>query len=134
MKKGSDGRKPTKEAIEFGTAQGFDVVQGDTTHMNLDLDTPEDLSYYQDKALLVLQNYISIREIKRWKSKSGIGTHVVLELDAELPVAVRIALQAVLGSDRMRELYGIVKVIADATEEPSILFRPKGENGVNEAW
>lgn len=57
-----------------------------------------------------------------WRSPGG-NCHVLLTLDRDLDPTTRIALQSMLGSDPMRELLNLRRVLCGA-DDPIALFRP----------
>jgi len=106
-------------------------IYGDEHTLLLDLDTPESELLYA-KNFNVAQRWIGLVEIARWKSKSGVNTHVVVSAPTTaLSLRERAALQAFLGSDPTRELCswfqardgGVGKVLR---EDPHVLFKPCG--------
>jgi hypothetical protein len=103
-------------------AEKFDVVQSDATSLLLDLDTPEALAQYQRVLPKLLDNY-DVVSTQSWLSKSG-NTHVRIELGREMTLPERLALQAALGSDGVRELLSLRR-FHNGIAEPSRLFRPK---------
>jgi hypothetical protein len=109
-------------AIESARESGMDVVRSTEDRILLDLDDGASLDRYR-KMLLKLRDVFDLKEVERWKSKSGVGVHVVISCRA-LPFVSRIAIAACLGSDPMRE--GLAVAMArDGKEEPSVLFRPR---------
>lgn len=81
---------------------------------------------YSDKVstlMRALTDYLPIESAEAWKSHGG-NTHVVLTLLQDLTPQARIALQAVLGSDPIRELLSLVRVENDC-QDPIALFRPR---------
>lgn len=115
--------------VHDARCQGFTIWQGDPTRLLLDLDDGHSLEQYQLTLPLLNQILASCghqqyRQVATWISKSGTGTHVVLQNDGEIiPIHTRLLLQTVLGSDWKREVLGSVRV-ERGLEEPSYLFRP----------
>lgn len=103
-------------------AEKFDVVQSDATSLLLDLDTKEALAQYQRVLPKLFDNY-HVVSTESWRSKSG-NTHVRIELGRPMTFPERLALQAALGSDGVRELLSL-KRYHNGISEPSRLFRPK---------
>lgn len=110
------------EAAEKAIERGFSVVWSTPTTLLLDLDNGGALDIYcgQMKRIGAL---FSLRESDRWSSKSGVGIHVVVACK-ELSPLERIALQACLGSDPLREALA-VRMLADGIANVTCLFRPK---------
>lgn len=89
--------------------------------------------FYSDKDSMLIRaltDYLPIESAAAWKSHGG-NTHVVLTLYRKLSPQARIALQAVLGSDPIRELLNLVRV-ENGCRDPIALFRPRrtDEGGV----
>lgn len=69
-----------------------------------------------------LKHEFTILRHQAWKSSNG-NCHVVLTLGRELLPVERIAIQSMLGSDPMRELLNLRRVLCGA-EDPVALFMP----------
>jgi hypothetical protein len=114
-----------KKALEAG----FKIVPARKATVLLDLDTPEDVARYEailERIQKPMGHAWGLKEVERWKSKSGVGTHVHLEMTSDLNEYERVALQALLGSDPVRELISLMRMRHGVTH-PSRLFRPQGE-------
>jgi len=109
-------------AIKEAREQGFKVFRSRPKWLLLDLDDREALGHYENM-LSEVQEYIDVTEVRRWVSKSGFGTHVLLRSKISLPVEQRMLLQAILGSDLKRELYNLVRM-RNGNPEPCLLFEP----------
>lgn len=72
---------------------------------------------------LVVEKFGPERRREVWRSRNG-GSHVLLELSADLHPFARIALQASLGSDPTREILAIWEYFLQETDTIS-LFKPK---------
>lgn len=121
----ADLQEKLREMVEAG----FTVVQSDEYHLLLDLDDAAALSLYEERLPLVQQIMDnSVVEESRWHSKSGVGWHVVLRIEAPpapLTAGIRLALHAILGSDWKREALGLRRVLMNVAPE-SVLFQPPG--------
>lgn len=109
-------------AIAQAEAEGFEVVRATDSCLLLDLDTPEALAQYARVLPILMENCLGY-EAERWQSKSG-NTHVRVTLNGQHPWAVRYALQAALGSDGVREVLAVLRMM-NGCDEASNLFRPK---------
>jgi hypothetical protein len=103
-------------------AQKFDIVQGSPTTLLLDLDTPEALAQFE-RVLPKIHDNFGVTGVQTWRSKSG-NTHKVVALACALTADIRVALQASLGSDGVKEALSVQRFL-NGCEEPSVLFRPK---------
>lgn len=74
------------------------------------------------KVLLRLLEFVAVLKWEAWESTSG-NTHIMLTLSRDLTLHERIAIQAMLGSDPMRELLNLRRVWCGA-EDPIALFKP----------
>jgi hypothetical protein len=111
------------EVIADAEAKGFRVYIGNDRRLLLDLDTPASLRQYE-RVLPILQDMYELVEVSRWPSKSGHGTHVVLECNEPLTVLERYGMQAMLGSDGVREALSVRRWLHGLSIH-SLLFRPK---------
>jgi len=105
-------------------AKGFQIVDSDDGTLTLDLDGPDAI----ERFTLLFEKAAELFEltvIDRWESKSGPGhEHVVVRCDKQpRDVVWRIALQAILGSDPVREVLAL-KRLENGVAEPSQLFKP----------
>ncbi len=114
-------------AIAGAVADGMTVVAAGPHELLLDLDDEAALGRYENLRPALAENFGGA-ESERWRSKSGQGWHVVVRLLKPMDVARRIALQASLGSDGLRELLAIACLENNVTE-PSVLFRPAEGGG-----
>ena len=115
-------------AIENAIRDGYEPIFGDSRTLTLDLDSQEAESRYA-KTLPEIAAMFSIIEAARWSSKSG-HSHVMLILDHDVDVVMRLFLQVLLGSDPVRERFSLQRWLM-GEQEPSVLFRPKGKKEGN---
>lgn len=114
-----------EEAMRCAEANGFEVVRSSPTALLLDLDTLDQLAQYEAVKLALLRN-VQVDGIDHWRSKSGNKhVHIRLVEPIEDP-AKRYALQAALGSDPVKEMLSIFRLL-NGVREPSMLFKPKQE-------
>lgn len=114
-----------RENIENAIAAGMTIIKGNDNTILLDLDTKAGQKQFLDNLEMVDDKFDAIA-IEAWASKSGAGRcHVKLLIRNGANAAQRVALQAILGSDPKREIFGIWK-LANGIEEPNLLFRPRG--------
>lgn len=110
---------------------GFTVIKAGPKELLLDLDTDAswkalDLRLQELKAVMPELKPLMVEE---WLSKSGVGHHVRISVALLLTRPERIALEALLGSDPKRAMYGFAKHWRRDDENVSILFRPPGATG-----
>lgn len=105
-----------------GAATNFDVVRSSNTTLLLDIDDPVSKAQF-DRLLPKVKEVFGVSAVEEWKSKSG-NTHIAVTLETPLPAGSRLALQAALGSDAVREVLAVARLM-NGVVEPSVLFRPK---------
>jgi hypothetical protein len=127
------GLSPERFAADIeNAAKKFDVQQSDSTTLLVDLDTPSARAQFE-RVFPKLRDEFGLGKVRRWKSKSG-NDHVAITLTCAEPLETRIALQAALGSDGVRELLA-VKRAKNGCVEPCLLFRPHTSRiDVLDAW
>lgn len=96
------------------------IADGDATMLLIDLDDEEDYQRYA-KYRDQLCEMIGCIQVDKWRSRSGSGWHVQLELEDPAPLPVRIFYQALLGSDPKREYLAYFK---HGDGPRSVLFKP----------
>ncbi len=121
-----DGFLRTNEQMEeWAKILNCYVLKPTNKQLFIDIDTDEQFEQFK-KTLHVLRNhYVCHREFEIAPSKSGLPhRHVIVNLYQAQPLMVRIALQAALGSDPMREVLSIKRAL-DEEENVVIFFEKK---------
>lgn len=122
-------------------ADGLEIIIPGLHQIQLDIDRPWPLEQtYLDRKVKEVRELIHNRDAKMisvlfrfdeefsierheaWRSAGG-NIHVMLTLNRKIELQDRIALQAILGSDPMRELCNLRRARCSA-EDPIALFRP----------
>lgn len=111
-------------AIAVAEMAGMEVVRSTETTLLLDLDTGAAQDQYR-RMFKSIGSVYGLNPLRQWQSKSGVGLHVVLTC-SPMSFQERVALQACLGSDPVREALAIA-MAADGHENPSVLFKPATE-------
>jgi hypothetical protein len=121
----SDLMESFEEGCEEAEARGDTVlVATDPRELYIDIDSDEQRRQFDRMFEYVAREY-GCRVADRWMSKSGPGhEHIIVVLDRDFTVAERIALQAILGSDPLRDLLTL-KRLHDGVEQPIRLFKPR---------
>ena len=109
-------------AIDVAERNGFEVVRTSPDRLLLDIDREDDLRKFATGKQL-LESHFGLREISRWRSKSGKGWHIIMQCNP-CDFTTRLLLHACLGSDLKREALGLM-MQADGENEISFLFKPK---------
>lgn len=118
-----------RDVAKLAEHRGCEVVLPDEYEVQLDLDSDE------DRALLdiQLQRFNDYEAQFRgplavitneWRSRSGVGRHVIVRMPFAMEDDERVLWQALLGSDRKRELYNMLRILKEM-QDPIALFRPK---------
>ncbi len=116
----------TKDEIqEIAAKQGMVAVIPLPNELQLDIDSPgatlQDLN--QEVVAALADNGIIFIGHLITKSKSG-NTHIHLGLNKELDQGLRIALQAALGSDPVREALAVCRK-REGSDTPCVLFESR---------
>jgi TPP-dependent indolepyruvate ferredoxin oxidoreductase alpha subunit len=103
----------------------LDVVFPQPDELFLDIDDYSSVLVYEENKDLVEQSHgilgVTVRE-----SRSGHGKkHYVVKLNRSVTVVERIALQAILGSDRRHEAQSLRRHILDGEIAPTLFFEKK---------
>ena len=105
-------------------AKGRDIIYPQKNELFIDIDDAESLRAY-NRGFDHLSNFIQLKEIRKTKSAHKLnGWHIVVQVAGELSDLDRVALQACLGSDRIRELNGILRTWIN-DPNPTLFFEPK---------
>jgi hypothetical protein len=116
--------------LEDAEASGLTVVYADLNTLQLDIDSIEDYAHYLKNThrLIQLGYFKSTDELtlatEEWRSRNG-KWHVQIHLRSNIETEERIMLQALLGSDRVREFCNLRRYRAGVPSNECIrLFRP----------
>ena len=110
-------------AREKASRCGCSIDYSDDYTLQLDLDGPESYQVYLRQLDLLRElDLLRIVTIDERASRSG-NRHVIIKLLDPQPVERRILFQAMLGSDRKREMLAY-KGMLEGQENPVLLFRP----------
>lgn len=100
---------------------GLECVKPRANELFIDLDTPSDRARFHDLLLVALRNGVQFQTIRETRSKSGNGWHVYLQSARDFDATERVAWQACLGSDRVRELLSLIRVCLNHPT-PTVFF------------
>lgn len=124
---GSGGINFTDEfAKQKAERLNCDILYSDDKTLLLDIDSDDDMDFYnQQMDMLIDSNLLTpwYDHAEHLRSKSG-KRHIVIHLKLALPLLQRIMLQALLGSDRRRELLTWMGSLK-GQQNPCLLFRPR---------
>jgi hypothetical protein len=118
-----------KLARDVAEEENLDIIIPDDNQLQLDIDSDE--AYLEARTRLQKLEWDLDFEkgtigIEEFPSRHG-NTHIIVTLPFPVTPWQRIALQACLGSDPIRELLSCYRIMYDI-ENPTILFRKKWVN------
>lgn len=102
-----------EDTLKFAEDNGLKLVIPDENELQLDIDTEEQYQQF-NKVYGSLQIAFNDRATIVWDkpSKSGLPKrHIIVKLPWNLPVECRVALQAALGSDPIREINNVRRIM-----------------------
>ena len=102
-----------------------DILVATPTTLLLDIDSHADLSFFR-KQYERLKDHFPFKGYVTLKSRSG-NWHVIVTLRCEMALRERIMLQAVMGSDRVRDALSLVRDLL-GDEKPVLLLRPRSQS------
>jgi hypothetical protein len=107
-----DPKKPNSaRALQEADVEGYDIVFPADNELQIDIDSDEEFQVYE-RLINVVRDHIGVLDEHIAPSRSGLPKrHITVTLNATVSVIERIALQACLGSDRMREILGYVQYL-----------------------
>lgn len=112
--------EPREIAFEKAKANGLRIVPTEPTLLLLDIDTDEDFEHCR-KMLKVVNRKHRIASAEYSRSKSN-HFHVFVRMVSPLSVEQRLFLQAVCGSDRMKEMLSYRDMTGPEDTDAIVLF------------
>lgn len=115
----------SQRAIDYAAKKGFEVVFPKTNELQIDIDDDAAMEVYRAHYDIV-DHYWGIKEDRVTQSKSGEPgkRHITVTLNQNVTDKERIALQAMLGSDRKRELLSYVQA-EEGDAHPTLFLEKK---------
>lgn len=108
-----------KDYLREVEAKGMKVYVPDRDELLIDIDTKVHAQQYAN-AFMLLNNYIEGIEVRKITRSENGGWHVYIKMPFNMSSYERIAWQAALGSDPMRELLSLIRIKQDI-EDPILL-------------
>jgi hypothetical protein len=109
--------------------KGCVIVEPGARELFLDIDCEEDLDLFRRNVLRVQEDAAVLRyEVRSSPSGRGGRYHVVVTLGRDVDPVERVLLQALLGSDRVREALSWIRA-RRGFEMPTIFFEKPGDPG-----
>jgi hypothetical protein len=104
-----NGKPNSQRAIDFAANSGLKVLYPAADELFIDIDNEHSFQLFL-KQMDILKKYVGVRGDTITPSKSGFPKrHIVVYLEKPITEVERVALQAMMGSDRVRELLGYVQ-------------------------
>lgn len=105
-----DKYKTAEEYVNAMQDEGYEVVLPAWDTLQIDIDS----SYYEEKfrehwEAVVKRNIPDAKIISETVSKSGVGKHITVQMPFQMLDLERIAWQAALGSDLVRETLALIR-------------------------
>ena len=109
-------------------AEDLQVVLPKYNELLIDIDTPEQLKVYEQVFNLLTTLGYDLIERSNTVSKGGVGRHITVVLNGSrvLTKLESIALQAILGSDPLREAFSF-KRLDDGYPHPTLFYELKDD-------
>ncbi len=124
VKSGVPGVPTIKAALEKAKAEGFKVVYPKPNELQLDIDRAEDYVVWQAHRS-ILDEYFKILKVVETPSQEKGHMHVTVTVEKSFNPFERIAFQAVLGSDRKREILGLIMNKLGHESKPTLFLEKK---------
>lgn len=125
-----------KRLDENGETDKFEIVLPKPNQLQLDYDTPELPEWFERALSIVAQAFCPrLRDKIMWtvtESKSG-NRHVTIDLPYDIDDLTRVAWQAALGSDPMRECLSLMSVRKNIAN-PTLLLEKKHQVIIGRGW
>ena len=124
----SDANELREQFIARMKEQGLTVVLPKDDELQIDIDCDAQYELFQRMYTRLRKEFSEVELVSATISKGGLpGRHIVVKLPFELETPMeRIAFQAALGSDPMRELLSIFRVY-NGDSHPTLLVEKKWE-------
>lgn len=114
----SDPNETREEYVKRMEAAGFRIIYPAPNELQIDIDAPWQMVVHQ-KAMEIFRREYPGRPYTMTVSKSGKGHHVTIKMSWNMTDGERIAWQAALGSDPIRELLSLIRV-RNGSEQPTL--------------
>jgi hypothetical protein len=124
------GMPNSDRARERAVVEGLDVVYPEPNQLFIDIDNEHSYRLFENQ-LAIVNKFIGYAERKETPSKNNtpeqpFKLHITLTFDdVEFTALERLALQAMLGSDRVRELLGYIEMKNDDSTPTLFLEKNK---------
>lgn len=126
------GMPNSQRAYNQAAIEGLDVVLPKDNELFIDIDNEHSYMLYNN-LMQIIQKFIGVVDVVEEKSKSGkpYKLHITVLLDQDVTPIERLALQAMLGSDRVRELLGYIQ-LKNGDPAPTLFLEKKAPTQLTE--
>lgn len=117
-----EGNNSSKAAHEIAVKNGWKVILPEANQLLIDIDNEADYQVWS-RARHLIEKTLKIKKVVETPSKSEKPGkwHITVDLGVTLTAAERITLQAMLGSDRMREILSFFR-LQNTDSEPTLFY------------
>jgi hypothetical protein len=98
-----------EQYVERMAAEGFVIMVPENDELMLDIDAEEDFVFFGRAILRLIEEFPSVSFRVNFSKSGKPHRHVVVKMPFPLDAVQRIAFQAVLGSDRVREMLSLLR-------------------------
>lgn len=123
-KEHSDMNENREAFVERMKGEGLEVHLPDDDMLFIDIDNKDQLLVFR-RCYPIFARDVSVVETLATVSKSGIGIHVRIKMKGKLSHEERIAWQAALGSDPVRELLSMIRY-HNSDDHPTLFVEKPG--------
>ena len=107
-------------------SEGFKIYLPSPNEVLIDIDNEDDYEYFLIAINRFEEEFESRIPFKIIPSKSGLPhQHIICEFPFEMENLQRVAFQAVLGSDRVREMLSLFRIIQGDTYPSLLAIKPE---------
>ena len=115
----------SNEAIVKARQNGWEVVYPKENQLQIDIDDAGHYQQFQEFLKHVAKHWGPIQVEEHWSKSGAPKRHITVTLGEDVDEKTWIALQASMGSDWRRELFGMIRV-KTGDPHPSLLFELPG--------
>jgi hypothetical protein len=112
----------SEDAIQWAAENNLDIILPDNNQLLVDLDDYASQQAYERTIPLIAETY-GLKDVTETVSRSG-NLHRIVTLNTNISATERIALQAILGSDRRREAHSLRR-LRQGEQNPTLFFEKR---------
>lgn len=128
-----DANETREDYLKRMRAEGFVTVEPKADELQIDIDTEEQLELFWKQYAVLKREYNGTTIVRNTPSRNGLpGRHIIIRMDWDLEPWERIAWQAALGSDPMRELLSSIRLTCGDIKPTLLIERPGYDESTEE--